>query len=383
MYCWKCGDKHLSGHKFCPECGARQVRPEMVEDSAAEPTIGERTRQSPMAMEPRHPETISPVAPEIHQTMPVNPLVEEPRIVHEPIQDLTAPVQETAAIREHIPGTTRERTRISTPSLLGLSDQPDLGEEDSSYLFDEPPVERSTWRAWAVLAVLLLFAFLAYKHWTTVSGAAMNFANKAGKEIAADNARDVAAKSEKNPADEGKLPVSLPADPTNASATSKPKSDALGAGINPDAATGDGAGTPVPVESAEMQKPESDESVSKPPARPVTGEEARAAAPAAPAAFNNSEVELAQKYLQGRGVPQNCERGLSVLQSAARKPNPKASIQMGALYASGHCVNQDRAEAYKWFAKAHREDPNNMWIEKNLNSLWANMRSDERARAER
>ena len=43
---------------------------------------------------------------------------------------------------------------------------------------------------------------------------------------------------------------------------------------------------------------------------------------------------------------------------------------MAALYASGHCVNQDRAQAYKWFAKAHTEDPNNMWIERNLMWFW-------------
>src|SRR5262249_50553847 len=99
--------------------------------------------------------------------------------------------------------------------------------------------------------------------------------------------------------------------------------------------------------------------------------------------YDDSQVELAQKYLQGRGVSQNCRKGVKLLRAAAEQPNPKAQIKLGALYATGHCVEQDRAEAYRWFAEAHDLQPENKWIDKNLNSLWAEMTSAERKRAQR
>jgi TPR repeat protein len=54
---------------------------------------------------------------------------------------------------------------------------------------------------------------------------------------------------------------------------------------------------------------------------------------------------------------------------------------MAALYASGVCVRQDRAEAYKWFSRAQDLDPHNSWLERNRVRLWAEMTPDERARA--
>jgi TPR repeat protein len=86
----------------------------------------------------------------------------------------------------------------------------------------------------------------------------------------------------------------------------------------------------------------------------------------------------AQRYLQGRGVRQNCEQGLLYLKAATKQNDPQAAVQMAALYASGHCVPQDRVQAYKWFTSARDLQPANHWIEKNLNWLWADMTSAER-----
>src|SRR5205807_95552 len=52
----------------------------------------------------------------------------------------------------------------------------------------------------------------------------------------------------------------------------------------------------------------------------------------------------AQRYLQGRGVPQNCDQGLMYLKAATQQNDPNAAVQMAALYSSGHCVHQDRAK---------------------------------------
>jgi hypothetical protein len=86
----------------------------------------------------------------------------------------------------------------------------------------------------------------------------------------------------------------------------------------------------------------------------------------------------AQQYLQGRGVPQNCEQGMLYLRAATEKNDPGAAIQMAALYSSGHCVKQDRVMAYRWFNSAHELEPANTWIQRNMDQLWAQMTSQER-----
>jgi hypothetical protein len=86
----------------------------------------------------------------------------------------------------------------------------------------------------------------------------------------------------------------------------------------------------------------------------------------------------AQKYLQGRGVRQSCEQGLMYLRAATEENDPGAAVEMGALYSSGLCVRQDRVAAYRWFSSARDMEPNNRWISKNLNQLWAQMTPSER-----
>ncbi len=86
----------------------------------------------------------------------------------------------------------------------------------------------------------------------------------------------------------------------------------------------------------------------------------------------------AQQYLQGKGVRQNCEQGLVYLRVAARGNDPEAAVQMGALYSSGHCVRLDRVMAYRWFTSAREQEPENRWIQQNLDLLWARMTSQER-----
>lgn len=99
-----------------------------------------------------------------------------------------------------------------------------------------------------------------------------------------------------------------------------------------------------------------------------------------PAETNKPSAALlkAQKYLQGRGVRQSCEQGMMYLRAATEENDPRAAVQMGALYSSGLCVRQDRVTAYRWFSSARDMEPNNRWISKNLNQLWAQMTPTER-----
>jgi hypothetical protein len=111
----------------------------------------------------------------------------------------------------------------------------------------------------------------------------------------------------------------------------------------------------------------------KPAAEPIPKPHAAimAATPADP-------VADAQKYLYGRGVTQDCDRGLRLLRPAANQSDPKAMIEMGALYSAGLCTPHDLPTAYRWFALALRKDPDNQAVQTDLQKLWGEMTQPER-----
>ncbi len=89
-------------------------------------------------------------------------------------------------------------------------------------------------------------------------------------------------------------------------------------------------------------------------------------------------VSEAQKYLYGKGAPQDCNRGLRILKPAADRANPKAMIEMGALYSAGLCTPRDLPTAYRWFALALRKQPDNQSVQTDLQKLWSEMTQPER-----
>ncbi len=89
-------------------------------------------------------------------------------------------------------------------------------------------------------------------------------------------------------------------------------------------------------------------------------------------------VSEAQKYIYGRGVTQNCDRGMRLLKPAADQENPKAMVEMGALYSAGLCTPHDLPTAYRWFALALRKDPDNQSVQTDLEKLWGEMTLPER-----
>ncbi len=101
--------------------------------------------------------------------------------------------------------------------------------------------------------------------------------------------------------------------------------------------------------------------------------------PTAPAmTFEDRLVADGEKYLYGRGVPEDCERARRNLQIAARESNAKAQTLLGAMYATGHCVGRDLPSAYRWFAKALHGDPGNSRVQRDLEVLWKQMTPEER-----
>jgi Sel1 repeat-containing protein len=96
---------------------------------------------------------------------------------------------------------------------------------------------------------------------------------------------------------------------------------------------------------------------------------------------SDAQVRLADMYIYGQGVPQNCDQGLLLLRSAAQKANARARSRLGALYATGKCVSQDRVQAYRWLSLALNADQTSEWTEKNRQMVWRQMSPEERARA--
>ncbi len=94
-------------------------------------------------------------------------------------------------------------------------------------------------------------------------------------------------------------------------------------------------------------------------------------------------LQLAQKYIHGRGVRRDCATGLAYLRQAMKRPSPAAASQMGALYATGTCVPLDRVAAYRYFTSALQMAPSNPWLGQERDKLYGQMSSAERRQADR
>jgi hypothetical protein len=139
---------------------------------------------------------------------------------------------------------------------------------------------------------------------------------------------------------------------------------------------------PVPVTSkaAPAAGPKSKAPVRSSVNKPFPGAVARPSAPAV-AAQKSDPVGEAKKYLYGRGAPQSCEHGMHLLRPAAEQSNPKAMVEMGALYSAGLCTPRDLPTAYRWFALALRKEPENVSLQSDLKKLWGEMTQPERQQA--
>ena len=147
---------------------------------------------------------------------------------------------------------------------------------------------------------------------------------------------------------------------------------------------GQGATSTAPVGAAESsQEPVASQPATTPaevPA-PVAATVKPTPAPKPAPAPKVDPIALGEKYLYGRGVPQNCEKGLRYLKPVADQSNSKAMITMGALYATGHCVARDLPTAYRYFALALRKDPDNAALKQNAEMVWGKMTPTERQQA--
>jgi TPR repeat protein len=89
-------------------------------------------------------------------------------------------------------------------------------------------------------------------------------------------------------------------------------------------------------------------------------------------------VNVAERYIYGRGTRQDCDQGLRLLKPAAVQSNTKAMISLGTLYTTGTCTPRDLPTAYRWFALALNKEPDNQALQGDLQKLWSQMTPPER-----
>jgi hypothetical protein len=193
--------------------------------------------------------------------------------------------------------------------------------------------------------------------------------------------------------------------PSSADSGSTTSAAPTSVGTNPDAATS-GAATPsataesgapqaTPSQTAAPQSslPQADPSDSKPAdsVAPEARADSNSSAPQteAPAVVKPRErkptpvkpvdpVSEAERYIYGRGVSQDCDRGMRLLKPAAEQSNPKAMVSLGAVYSTGTCTPRDLPTAYRWFALALHKQPDNEALQDDLQKLWSQMTPPER-----
>ena len=298
---------------------------------------------------------------------------------------------------------------LSGPSFLGLSTEPErssLGSssQDFKYLLEDEQPKRTYWRF--TLIMLILFG-LGALGWLEYSRAGKAWVAPWSKE----HPQTPVQASQPQPSDQPAAPATAP--PTDSGSAKTDNSTGSGSTPPPAAntqpsATADNSpmketvtpdkkamdetakedtAKPDKTETTSAQPAEdnnsagsADEGDTPEPAKPTkNARSAKSKAAIAPApSEDDTLVASAEKYLYGRGVPQNCDRALISLRAAAQRSNNRAQSLLGSMYATGHCVPRDLPNAYRWFALASRENTDNMWVQRNLEMIWREMTPQER-----
>jgi hypothetical protein len=358
--CASCGSTNEPAYKFCGLCGTKiePQPPGRQRQSTAErggTTVGEDLRSSgPIA---RGPHGDSPKASQAH-LMPS----EATRVLDR--NQVPATPSMSGSERRSFSAT------VGGPSFLGLSSEP----QNCEYLLEDENPSPGRFRGLLLVLLLAAIAGLIFTQWRSNHNATTN-----AHELAKPSSSGVAASQAEN------RTLSTPQDAPSSTTGPASNTEAEQQHDQPDAKDDVNKAASTPESSADTSAKEPDQkenqSIGKS-AGVKTTSKANETEEEHPerSKYPSTTLIKAQQYLQGRGVRQNCEQGLLYLKAATKQNDPDAAVQMAALYASGHCLRQDRVEAYRWFRSASDLQPPNRWIEKNLNLLWAEMTPAERQR---
>ena len=298
----------------------------------------------------------------------------------------------------------REPT-ISGPSFLGIGAEPPRKAKGYSYLldYDEPRSHRGLW---VVLVLLVVAALVGLEFRSELRARALPL-------YAALRAR-VNPKPPAPPAPATPPATDSASQPQSAATAPQPSASTSANDAPASAGVASDAQAPATTAQAVPARPADDPAAAAKEATETPAEAAKAAEPAKPApeaaeaaaAKKTKErparyaratqekpapavapeddrlLQLAQKYIHGQGVRRDCNTGLSYLRQAMKRPSAEAATQMGALYATGTCMPLDRVAAYRWFGSAQQMAPNNPWLGRERDELYAQMTSSERRRAD-
>jgi hypothetical protein len=451
MRCLQCDYPNPDDHRFCGSCGARLEKaasPSLIDDNDPleieapvyrfEDRSQLRPRETTQIREKdRERELLRDTASKNgdgkHQTNASPAAVES--LPHEIIEPTDEELRPEASAKNFDTG-------IGGPSFLGLSyddsrksgfiyDTPrddgfvyDSDGQSPEYLLEDVP-RGVSWRAWGLLALLLVGAGLGYLQWRAShhqgpdlasilsrNGATVDPGSPVAPEKSAQpatrkpSAPDVNASASNSSSDAAPLMATgtkandvknaanvqaanvtgekpKNADTTTSEASSSKTESSKTSPANDEENTSETASSDTAeANTASASKPESDAPVAKA-TKPALAKPVAETEPAKPKTLGDKDPLLLQadKYIRGRGVRQNCASGVNLLRQAVSAGNPAADIKLGALYWSGTCVTQSKVTAYQWFSRAHSMEPKNRWVERSRSSLWAGMNLDERRRA--
>jgi TPR repeat protein len=299
--------------------------------------------------------------------------------------------------------------------------------DNVDYLLDDEEEPRRGWGKLVVVVIALaLIGGFGYLRWKQ---GGFNFLKPAPAQSATDSpgaaASNPVSASPNAPAEKQSSENQNAANPAPASAT-PPNQDSSNPSATPDAAAGSAPPTPAaggasgaepgaeravpanptpgqntPADTTSQAKPQDQDntpdenatesdSAKEPkgePSKPEPRARVAEAKPSAAQALRERKptpvtpvdtTAEAERYIYGRGVAQDCDRGLRLLKPAAAQANPKAMMTLGSLYSGGTCTPRDLPTAYRWFALALHKQPDNQALQDNLQKLWSQMTQPER-----
>ena len=442
MRCPQCDQSNPENHRFCGMCGAKLEQPipaPVIDDSdplelnAPEYCFEDRSHTAQSVSEFRDRERQRELVRDSAGKSPAaRSSIATSAVTVENYPPDTA--QEAAVEEEQERQQPPRAGGIGGPSLLGLNyegsntgfvyDTPrndgfiyDTEETSPEYLLEDVP-RGVSWRAWALVLLLLAGAGLGFMQWRAT--------HNGGFDIDSLLARNGATIDPNHPVVTPEAAKPVPKKPADSAAQNPPaqeassdagkQSSAEAAGDAEKASDSDGDAEPQSAKSGttdsptagvkpneksakadadsedsatdennnneDAAKPESDGPPAKVAKASATKPRAIEEKPIQPKPLGDKDPRIleAEKYIQGRGVPQNCSRAVNLLREAVSSGNPAADVKMGALYWSGTCVTQSNVTAYEWFARAHSIEPRNRWIERSKNSVWAGLTPQEKQR---
>lgn len=385
MRCPRCGNENADANRFCGMCGTPLIKDQ-----------------------PPSPQPVSPPAASPQINPPAAPISSRPAV----------PTQSQSPVAER-PAARRPPDGITGPSFLGLSSPPSNrpGSSDEyrspddrfgsgrnlDYLLEDEEEPKGGKGKWIVgLIAVILAAGFGYLRWKQggfdwLNAAANKPAQQTTQNTPDPNAAPASpsatpAAPNPTPSNASPSPAAPPPDSTATSQT--PPANAAPAEAAP---TSDKSTAPAPDNTAAPPAPAKPKEIKPPASAPPQKADADNAdddsqpatdspkpSPRQPAAAKPTPAKAidavaeAERYIYGRGVTQDCDRGLHLLKPAADRGDSKAMISMGTLYFTGTCTPRDLPTSYRWFALALHKDPDNQALQDDLQKLWAQMTQPER-----